>query len=207
LQKRYKKKTDNRRFYRINERIYANLLRVLDNEGKQIGILSKVEALRIAREQELDLVEIAPTAKPPVAKIIDYNKFLYQEAKKKQEEKKKAKVTETKEVRLGPFMGDHDLDVMIGRARGFLEESDKVRFVLKFKGRQIVHPEFGHQMMGKVIQKLSDISKIEREAHMEGRQQVMVLSPERKKAQSDKTEEATEQNAKTENTQGSSETL
>ena len=179
--KRSRKKPENRRYYRINERIYANSLRVLDSEGKQIGILTKIDALAKAKEQELDLVEIAPSAKPPVAKIIDFNKFLYQEEKKKREEKKKAKTTETKEVRLGPFMNDHDLQIMINRARDFLENSDKVRFVVKFKGRQITHPEFGEAVVGKVVKDLEDISKVERVPHFEGKQLIAIISPERKK--------------------------
>ena len=130
------------RRYRINQQIFASPLRVLDLEGKQIGILSKDEALRIAREQELDLVEIAPAAKPPVVKIIDFNKFLYQLEKKKREEKRKAKASETKELRLGPFMSDNDLQVVIRRGREFLDDGDKVRLVVKFKGRAITHPEF-----------------------------------------------------------------
>jgi len=196
LIKRYKKKQDNRKFYRINDRIYANSLRVLDSSGKQIGIFSRNDALRLAREEEMDLVEIAPSASPPVAKIIDYNKFLYQEEKKKREEKRHAKTTETKEIRLGPFMNDHDLEVMIKRAREFLEDNDKVRFVLKFIGRQIVHPEFGQEVMQKVITSLSDISKIEREPHFEGKQLVALIVPERKKA-----------NAKAENPQGDSQKI
>ncbi|HSW88256.1 MAG TPA: translation initiation factor IF-3 [Candidatus Saccharimonadales bacterium] len=180
IRRGYKKQQERRVFYRTNERIMANSLRVLDGEGKQIGLLSRQEALEKARELELDLVEIAPNAKPPVAKIIDYNKFLYQQAKKKQEEKRKTKVTETKEVRLGPFMQGHDLDVMTGRARGFLEDSDKVRLVVKFNGRQITRPEFGRQVLQKVVQSLSDISKIEKEPRLEGRQLVTILAPERK---------------------------
>ena len=182
MQKRYKKKQDNRKFYRTNDRIFARELRVLDSEGKQLGILSKFEALATARAQELDLVEVAPTAKPPVAKIIDFKKFLYQEEKKKREEKRKSKTSETKEVRLGPFMSEHDLDVVIRKSREFLEEGDKVRFVVKFKGRQITHPEFGQEVVKKVIDAISDISKIEREAHFEGRQLLAIISPERKKS-------------------------
>ena len=166
--------------FRINERIYALQLRVLDTEGKQIGLMSKAEALTLAREQGLDLVEVAPTAKPPVARIIDYNKFLYQLDKKKREEKRKAKVSETKEVRLGPFMNDHDLDVMVRRAKEFLEESNKVRLVLKFKGRQITHPEFGQQIVKKVVAALDSISRLEREAHFEGKQLIALLAPDRK---------------------------
>jgi translation initiation factor IF-3 len=169
--------------YRINSRIFASPLRVLDNEGKQIGVLSKDEALRLAQEQELDLVEVAPTAKPPVAKIIDFNKFLYQLAKKKQEEKKKAKNSETKEIRLGPFMSDNDLQVMVRRGREFLEDGDKIRLVVRFRGRQITRSEFGKGVVNKVIESLSDISKVDREAHFEGRQLVAMLSADKGKKQ------------------------
>lgn len=179
--KKYKRQ-DNQRYYRINERIFATDLRVLDQEGKQIGVLSKFEALKKAREEGLDLVEVAPMAKPPVAKIIDYNKFLYQEAKKKKEEKKKAKVSETKEIRLGPYMDDHDLDVMVRRGREFLGDNDKIRLVVKFAGRQITHPEFGQQVLQKAITALADISKVDREPKFEGKQLIAILSPERKKS-------------------------
>ncbi|MEK7450426.1 MAG: translation initiation factor IF-3 [Patescibacteria group bacterium] len=165
----------------MNERIFAHTLRVLDSLGKQIGVLSKFEALTKARQEGLDLVEVAPMAKPPVAKIIDFKKFIYQEAKKKKEEKKKSKVSETKELRLGPFMNDHDLQVVIRRSREFLEDNDKVRLVLKFMGRQIAHPEFGKEVMQKVIAAVLDVSKVDREAHFEGPQLITLLSPERKK--------------------------
>lgn len=179
--KRYKR-TQNIRFqFRVNERITAPSVRVLDPEGKQIGIFQRSEALQKARDMELDLVEIASHATPPVVRIINFNKFLYQEEKKKREEKRKAKVTETKEIRLGPFMNDHDLNVMIGRGRDFLEDGNKVRLVLKFIGRQIVHPEFGQNIMKRVVDTLSDVSKVERDAHFEGKQLISVLSPERKK--------------------------
>lgn len=186
MKKRYKRKPDQRKFYRTNERIFASELRVLDDEGKQIGILSKFEALKKARELELDLVEIAPMARPVVAKIIDYKKFIYQEEKKKRDEKKRARVSETKEVRLSPFISEHDLDVMIRRAREFLEDGDKVRLVLKFRGRQITHPEFGHSVMGKLITAVSDISKVDREPHFEGKQLIGLLSVERKKTNAEK---------------------
>jgi translation initiation factor IF-3 len=180
LIKRYKRHEDNRKFYRVNERIYALSLRVLDAEGKQIGVLSKFEALEAARSQGLDLVEIAPMAKPPVAKIVDFKKFLYQEEKKKREEKKKTKASETKEVRLGPFMSDNDLGVMTRRAREFLENGDKVRLVVFFSGRQITHPEFGHKVLDKTISELSDISKVERERRLEGRKLIVLVSPDKK---------------------------
>ena len=179
--RRFKKRQEIRKFYRTNERIFALTLRVLDSVGKQIGVMSKFDALKLSRGKGVDLVEIAAMAKPPVAKIIDFKKFLYQEAKKKKEEKKKSKISETKELRLGPFMNDHDLQVMIKRGRGFLEDNDKVRLVVKFIGRQIAHPEFGKKVLQRTIQTLSNVSKIEREPHFEGKQLIAILSPERKR--------------------------
>ncbi|MDP2638294.1 MAG: translation initiation factor IF-3 [Candidatus Levybacteria bacterium] len=175
-----KKRQDNRKFYRINERIFASQLRVLDAEGKQVGVLTRFEALQKAKELGVDLVEVAPMANPPVVKIIDFKKFLYQEAKKKNEEKKRSKVSETKEIRLGPFMNDHDLQVMIRRGTGFLEDNDKVRLIVKFMGRQIAHPEFGKEIMQKVINALTGISKLERDPHFEGKQLIAILSPDKK---------------------------
>ncbi len=178
--KRHNRQRSNRVFYRVNERIFAHTLRVLDGSGKQIGVLSKFEALTKAREAGLDLVEIAPNAKPPVAKIIDFKKFLYQQEKKKREEKKKSKVSETKEIRLGPFMNVHDINVMVKRGREFLEDNDKIRLVVKFRGREITHPEFGRGVLDKVMGALFDISKMEREPRFEGKQLIVILSPERK---------------------------
>lgn len=190
MQKRKVFRTQEKR-YRINSRIFASPLRVLDNENKQIGVLSKDEALKLAQEQELDLVEIAPTAKPPVAKLIDFNKFLYQQAKKKQEEKKKAKSSETKEIRLGPFMSDNDLQVMIRRAKEFLEDGDKIRLVVKFRGRQITRSEFGREVIQKVVDAVSDISKVDREAKFEGRQMIAMLSAEKGKKHEESEENET----------------
>lgn len=152
----------------------------MDSTGIQIAVMTKFEALNKARQEGLDLVEIAPNAKPPVAKIIDYKKFIYQEEKKKREEKKRAKVSETKEVRLGPFMSDNDLSVMVKRSRDFLEGGDKVRLVVKFAGRQVTHPEFGHKILDRVITSLSDISKVEKEKKLEGKQMISIISPDKK---------------------------
>lgn len=194
--KRFNRNQDQRKQYRINDRIYSATLRVLDAEGKQVGIMGKHEALRLASEQNIDVVEVVPNANPPVVKLIDFQKFLYQEQKKKQEEKRKAKTTETKEIRLGPFMSENDLQVMMRRAREFLNNGDKVRMVLRFRGRQITHPEFGYKMMGKMIEGLSEISKVDREPHLEGHQMVGLLSVERNK-----------KNEKEENKQSSSEAI
>jgi translation initiation factor IF-3 len=188
LIKKHKSQQQDRKYYRINERIYAQTLRVLNDEGKQVGILSRQEGLEQARAQGLDLVEVAPMAQPPVAKLIDFKKFLYQEEKKKREEKRKAKVTETKEVRLGPFMSDNDLQVMIRRCRDFLTDGDKVRLVVKFRGREMTRTEFGRSVLNKLLQAVQDISKVDKDAKMEGRQMVAVISPERKKQNNEKNE-------------------
>lgn len=169
-------------------------LRVLDSSGKQIGVMGRADALGRARTERLDLVEVAPNAKPPVAKIIDFKKFLYQLEKKRREERKKAKVSETKEVRLGPFMNEHDLAVMVKRAREFLVSGDKVRLVVRFVGRQITHPEFGRAVLDKVIQAVSDVAKIEREGRFEGKQLITLLTPQKKKSyEKEKNEESSSQ--------------
>lgn len=186
--RRFNRYNDNRRNYRVNERIFAASLRVLDTDGKQIGVISRNEALEKARSQGLDLVEIAPKAVPPVAKIIDFKKFLYQEEKKKREEKRKTKTSDTKEVRLGPFMSGNDLATMTKRARDFLSEGNKVKLVVTFSGRQITHPEFGHRVLDKVINDLSDISKVERERRLEGRKLIILIYPDKKGSKDAETE-------------------
>lgn len=192
--KRYKQRADNRKIYRVNERIFAHTLRVLNTEGKQIGIISKFEAIKKAKDLGMDLVEIAPAAKPPVAKIIDFKKFLYQEAKKSRDEKKKAKTSETKEVRLGPFMSDNDLSVMERRARDFLQNGNKIKLVVTFSGRQITHPEFGHKILDKILADLANVSKIERERHLEGKKLITIISPEKHRTENIKTQENEEKN-------------
>ena len=193
MRKSYHKRDDHRKFYRTNERIFAPSLRVIGSDGKQLGVFPKHEALVKAREEGLDLVEIAPKANPPVAKIVGFKKFLYQEEKKRREEKRKAKVSETKEIRLGPFMKDHDLNVMIRRARDFLISGDKVRLVVRFRGRQIVHPEFGQNIVKKTVASVSDVSKVDRMPHFEGKQLIALLSPERKKQHEAKNKEISTQ--------------
>lgn len=163
-------------FYRLNHQITAGTIRLIDEMGKQIGILSRDEALRTSRDQELDLVEVAPHANPPVVKLIDYKKFLYQQKKKKKEEKKGAKTSETKQIQFGPFIDDHDLEIKLSRARDFIQNGDKARIVVKFRGREITRKEMGEDLLKRCIEKLSDIAKVEREIRMEGRQMVVILS-------------------------------
>lgn len=174
--------------YRINYEIHAPTVRLLDDKGSQIGILSLSEAKALSLEKELDLVEVAPQAQPPVVKLIDYNKFLYQLKKKKQEEKKHTKVSETKQVQLGPFIDEHDLGIKLSRAREFVGDGDKVRFVVKFRGREMTKIDLGRGIMNQVIEKMSDIAKLDREMKMEGRQLIMVMSKSKTGSEKDKEE-------------------
>lgn len=163
-------------FYRKNEQIRARTVRLIGEDGKQIGVVPLYDALKSAREKQLDLVEIAPKANPPVARIIDYSKFLYLLKKKRQEEKKAAKSSETKEVRLGPFIDEHDLDFKLRRAKEFLEDGNKVKFAVRFRGRQITRKELGEQVLKKVIETIGEDGKIDRDIHMEGRQMILMMS-------------------------------
>lgn len=162
--------------YRINHEIHAPSVRLLDEKGNQIGILTLNEAKQKAQDSGQDLVEVAPKAIPPVVKIIDYNKFLYQLKKKKQEEKKHAHVSETKQVQFGPFIDEHDLGIKLSRAREFINDGDKVRFVIKFRGREMTKQDLGRIVMKQVVTQMEDIAKVEQDIKMEGRQMIMVMS-------------------------------
>lgn len=162
--------------YRINNQIHAATVRLLDEQGAQIGVLSFQEAINLSHEKELDLVEVAPHAQPPVVKLIDYNKFLYQLKKKKQEEKKHVHNSETKQVQFGPFIDSHDLEIKLEKAREFIADGDKVRFVVKFRGREMTKQDLGRAVLNRVITNLAEIAKVEKDMHMEGRQLVMVMS-------------------------------
>ncbi len=174
MRKDYRKKSNI--FSRINYQITASTIRVLDQEGKQVGILDRQKALDLAREKEVDLVEIAPNAVPPVAKLIEYSKYLYQLKKKKQEEKKRNTGSETKEIRLGLFIGNHDLGIKLKKVREFLAEGNKVRLVVRFKGREMTKRDLGFALVNKVLGILSDIAKVDREARLEGRQMITIIS-------------------------------
>ncbi len=163
-------------FYRRNYQIRASEVRVIDDQAGLVGVMPLKEALAKAEELGVDLVEVAPNAVPPVAKLIDFSKFLYQQKKKKQEEKKGAKKSETKQIRFGPFIGEHDLDIKVKRAKEFLTDGDKVKFAVRFTGRQMGRTDIGAGVLKKVIEKLGDLAKVEREMHMEGRQMIMMIT-------------------------------
>jgi len=155
-------------------------LRLLDEDGKQIGVVSKLEALQKAKELNLDVVEIASNAKPPVAKLIDFKKFKYQEAKKEREAKKNQKNVGVKEIRLRPFIGQHDFDTRKGQAQEFLNDGNQVKLVVFFRGREITRKEFGFEVMKRFISSLESIRTV-REGHMEGRTLVAMVIADKKK--------------------------
>lgn len=152
----------------------------MDEEGKQIGVVSKIEALQKAKEFGLDVVEIASNAKPPVAKLIDFKKFKYQEAKKERESKKSQKNVGVKEIRLRPFIGQHDFDTRKARAQEFLEDGNQVKISVFFRGREITRKEFGFDVMRRFIASLES-AKVVREPHMEGRSLSAMVVPAGKK--------------------------
>ncbi len=163
--------------HRINNRIDSREVRLIDAEGNNVGVVPTRQALIMAEEASLDLVEISPDAKPPVAKILDYGKFKFQEQKKAAEARKKQRVIEIKEIKLRPMIDDHDLDVKLKAAKRFFEEGDKVKVTLRFRGREMDHQELGHKLLDRVKKETFEIAKVESEPRFEGRQITMVLAP------------------------------
>jgi translation initiation factor IF-3 len=150
---------------------------VISPDGEQLGILAIERALEIAEEQGLDLVEVAPLARPPVCRIMDYGKFKYEEQRQQREARKKQHQVQIKEVKMRPGIEDHDYDFKMRHARRFLEEGNKVKLTMMFRGRQMAHPEFGRRVLERVSTELQDISKVESYPSLEGRSMIMVLAP------------------------------
>ncbi|MCC7409331.1 MAG: translation initiation factor IF-3 [Phycisphaeraceae bacterium] len=165
---------------RINHQINISPVRLVDDNDEQVGIIDVHEAIKKAKEAGQDLVEVAPQARPPVCRIMDYGKWKYQQKKKEQKARSHSKQSELKEVRVRPKIDDHDLDIKVEKAREFLGEGDKVQFTMLFKGREMAHREIGLQLMREIRDGLADISKIDSEPRMMGKRMTMVLSPERK---------------------------
>ena len=162
---------------RVNEEITVMQIRLVDERGTMIGVTSLREALERAAEAGLDLVEIAPTAVPPVCKILDFGKFKYEEQKKKNEARKKQKVIEIKEIKLRPTIDDNDYNIKMRAMQRFLEEGDKVKVTLRFRGRELAHQDLGMAVLVRVRDDLEAIAKVEQMPKMEGRQMVMVVAP------------------------------
>ncbi|MGG3853130.1 translation initiation factor IF-3 [Caldifermentibacillus hisashii] len=161
----------------VNEGIRAREVRLIDANGEQLGIKSKIEALEIAARRNLDLVLVAPNAKPPVARIMDYGKFRFEQQKKEKEARKNQKVISIKEVRFSPTIDEHDFNTKLRNARKFLEKGDKVKASLRFKGRAITHKEIGQKVLDRLAAECSDIAVIESKPKMEGRSMFLVLAP------------------------------
>jgi translation initiation factor IF-3 len=161
---------------RINHRIRVPEVRVIAEE-EQLGVLPTHEALRLAEERGLDLVEISPRAFPPVCRIMDYGKYKYEEAKKKQQARKRASTVETKEIKFRPKTEEHDMAFKVKHVRRFLEEGNKVRLAVVFRGREITHPQTGMNVLNKVVDLCNDIATVEATPNMEGRRMIMVIAP------------------------------
>ena len=163
----------------MNREITAQTVRLVDVDGSQVGVVSLREALERADEADLDLAEIAPTAQPPVVKILDWGKYRYEQTKQLQKSRKNQRQVEIKQVRLGLKIGEHDLQVKLNRARKFLEQGDKVKVSLLFRGREITRPQLGHEILADVMERLSDIAVQEQAPIQSGRDLNMILGMKR----------------------------
>ena len=152
-------------------------MRLIDENGHMLGVMSRREALNRAVETGLDLVEVSPNAEPPVCKILDYGKFKYEEQKKKNEARKKQKIIEVKEIKLRPSIDDHDYQVKMRSMNKFIEEGDKVKVTMRFRGRELAHQDLGMNVLMRVKEDLDGIAKVEQMPRMEGRQMTMVVAP------------------------------
>ena len=161
----------------INEQIRAPMVRLIDENGENVGVVPIAQSLCRAEQAWLDLVEIAPLAQPPVAKILDFGKFKYEEQKKKNEARKKQKVIEIKEIKMRPSIDNHDYQIKMRAVVKFLEEGDKVKVTLRFRGRELVHQEIGMRVLERVRDDLTELGKVEQFPKMEGRQMTMVVAP------------------------------
>ncbi len=168
---------DKEKDLRVNEQIRAPVVRLIDPEGKQLGIVERAKALRIAEELGLDLVEVAPNATPPVCRIMDYGKYRYELSKKERSSRKKQHTIVVKEIRLSPRTELHDIQTKCRQAREFLEDGNRVKVTVRFRGREVTRMDFGHQVMGKVVELLSDVAKVEKGPSMEGQDLVAFLAP------------------------------
>ena len=163
----------------INEQIRDREVRLIGEDGQQLGIMSSREAMKIAKEAELDLVKIAPQAKPPVCKIIDYGKYRYELARKEKEAKKKQKTIEVKEVRLSPNIDVNDLNTKVGAARKFIEKGNKVKVTLRFRGREMAHMQSSRHILDDFAEQMKDVASVDKPPKIEGRNMTMFLTEKR----------------------------
>lgn len=163
----------------LNEEINEKEVRVIADEGEQLGIMSSAEALKIAEERERDLVLMSPGATPPVCKIMDYGKYVYEQAKKSKEAKKKQKITSIKEVRLSPTIEEHDITIKANNARKFLLDGDKVKVTVRFRGREADYSHIGEKILQNFLSKVEDICNVEKQPKLEGRNMILVIAPKK----------------------------
>ena len=161
----------------INEEITDKEVRLISNDGEQLGIVSAAQAKKLAAEKNLDLVKIAPQAKPPVCKIMDYGKYRFEQSKREKGAKKNQRVIEIKEIRLSPNIDVHDFDTKVGHARKFLSAGNKTKVSIRFRGREMTHTDLGLTIMAQFAEKCADIASVEKPAKLEGRQMLMFLAP------------------------------
>ncbi|OGM18439.1 translation initiation factor IF-3 [Candidatus Woesebacteria bacterium RIFCSPHIGHO2_01_FULL_38_10] len=178
--RRKKPVSHQKKYWRVNQNIHAPNVRVIDEKGKQVGVVDRSKALELAWRAKLDLVEIAPNAKPPVVKIVDLGKFRYEQEKKLQKEKKRSKASELKEIRLSPFIAEHDYKVRLEKVEEFLQDGNKVRLVVVFTGRQMESKSFGYDLLKKILEELRDKVVVDMEPKFFGRHLAMVISPIKK---------------------------
>ncbi len=161
----------------MNEQINAREVLVIDADGTQLGVMKTDEALRLAREKSVDLVNVAPSARPPVCRLMDYGKHKYEQSKQDREARKKQKVTTIKEIKLRPNIDKHDFDVKVKRGQKFLVNGDKLKITFMFRGREITHPEIAQRLCQQLAKDLADFGVVEKPAKQEGRNMIMIMSP------------------------------
>lgn len=165
------------KYVRVNQRITAKTLRVIGPEGEQLGVFPRDVALRKAEEFDMDLVEVAPQASPPVCRVIDFAKYKYDQKKRERELKKHQKQSQLKEVRISPRIDNHDYEVKLKHIKEFLEKKHKVRVRMWFKGREITHKEIGSRLIDQLLKDIEKVGRVDREPHMLGKTMVLILSP------------------------------
>jgi len=169
--------TPSRDGMRVNERISASEVRLIDETGENVGVVSKIDAMERAENAGLDLVEISPGADPPVCKILDYGRYKYVDQKKKSEARKKQKTIDIKEIKMRPNIDSHDYDVKMRAIFRFIADGDKVKVTMRFRGREMVHQDLGLKVLNRVRDQLGEVAKIEQFPRVEGRQMIMVMAP------------------------------
>jgi translation initiation factor IF-3 len=182
---RFDRRPPERDSTRINERIRVPEVRLIDGNGEQVGIISTADALERARDQDLDLVEVSPTSKPPVCRILDYSKYKYEQEQKAKAARKHQQQVNVREIKLRPKIAQHDYETKRGHVERFLRQQDKVKVTIMFRGREQTHPERGRMLLDRLLQDLSELAVVEQEPLQEGRNMTMLLGPTRTAGQED----------------------